>query len=333
MGKSWVASGKSHFLEKLKRVKKDLKSWNISDFGNIDENIKRLEVKISKWDRMASERTLDGIEMQERRKTQADLWNWLKKKELLWAQNSRALWLKHGDRNTNFFHTFTSLRRQKNSITSLICNNLEVSQPDAIMDEVVRYFSNLFQEEDTNRPTFSDLNFNKLSNEQAAALILPLSHTEIDEAVSSCNPSKALGPDGFNFQFIKSAWHIINEDVYANVEDFWKTGKLPKGSNVAFIALITKIESPREFKDFRPISMVGCIYKIIVKVLVNRLKRVMNDLIGPFQSSFLEGRQILDGALIAGELLESCKSSKSQAIFLKLDFHKAFDSISWAFLN
>lgn len=79
--------------------------------------------------------------------------------------------------------------------------------------------------------------------------------------------------------------------------------------------------------------MVGSISKIIAKLLSIRLKQVMNDIIGPFQSSFIEGRQILDGALIAGELFESCKRKKVKVAVLKLDFHKAFDCISWSFLD
>lgn len=98
------------------------------------------------------------------------------------------------------------------------------------------------------------------------------------------------------------------------------------------IALIAKSENPRGFKDYMPISMVGCIYKIIAKILTHRLKRVMNHLVEPHQSSFIEGRNILDSVLIAGELLESCKSFKLPAVLLKLDFHKAFDCISCSFL-
>lgn len=80
---------------------------------------------------------------------------------------------------------------------------------------------------------------------------------------------------------------------------------LPKGSNVAFIALTAKCEHLEGFKDFRPISMVGCIYKIIAKILARRIQKVMDTIIGPIQSSFIAGR-ILDGALVAGELIDSC---------------------------
>lgn len=126
---------------------------------------------------------------------------------------------------------------------------------------------------------------------------------------------------------------MIKEDIYKIFEEFWSTGKLPKGSNVAYIALIAKIENPNGLQDYRPISMLGCIYKMIAKVITSRLQPVMDSLVGPSQSSFIKGRQILDGALIAGELIESCRRKKIQATILKLDFHKAFYSVAWSYLE
>ena len=126
---------------------------------------------------------------------------------------------------------------------------------------------------------------------------------------------------------------LIKTEIYSLVHEFWRSSKLPKGSNVAFITLIAKTENPGGFKDYRPISMVGCIYKIIAKIMTRRLKKVMSALVSPNQSSFIEGRQILDSILVAGKLIDTCKRLKVKAAVLKLDFHKAFDSVSWAFLD
>lgn len=71
------------------------------------------------------------------------------------------------------------------------------------------------------------------------------------------------------------------------MEEFWGSSRLPKGSNTTFIALIPKLDCPTGFKDYRPISMVGCIYKIITKIMARRLQQVMDSLIGPHQSSFV----------------------------------------------
>lgn len=306
--------------EKLRAVRMELKSWNHSTFGNIDSKITHLEDEIHKWDIMANERNLSEAELGIRSQVQLHLWEWIKRKEIHWAQQSRINWLKSGDKNSKFFHAYASIRRRKNNINSIMIDGKEVRDPEEIKKEASSYFKNLFTEENHTRPTFLNLNFKKLSPSQSSDLTKPFSHSEIEKAVASCNPSKSPGPDGFNFNFIKSSWEIIKEDIFSMINDFWQTGNLPKGSNVAFIALIAKIEAPVNFKDFRPISMVESLYKIIAKLLADRLKRVMGDLIGPHQSSFIEGRQILDSILITGELLDSCKRSKAGAVMLKLDF-------------
>lgn len=156
---------------------------------------------------------------------------------------------------------------------------------------------------------------------------------EIDQEVSSCDSNKAPRPHGFNFKFVKSAWDVIKYDIYDIVNELWASSCLPRGSNTAFIALIPKVDSPSSFKDYRPISMVGCIYKIVVKLLAKRLQTVISSLIGPLQSSYIEGRQNLDGAMVVSKIIESCKRKNTKAILLKLDFHKAYDNVSWGFLQ
>lgn len=329
----WAKHNSLGFGDKLKEVKLGLKSWNLSVFGKIDQQISELEERIHEIDMLADNKTLTDDEISERRNAQAELWGWLRRKETYWAQNSRAKWVKEGDKNTKYFHALASSRKRRNCITSVSANGIIVDNFADIQKEAVSFFRNIFHEDHSYRPLFTGLNFRTLSDEQASFLTAPFSRLEIDSAVDSCNAQKAPGPDGFNFRFIKASWEVIKNDIYGIIEDFYHSSCLPKGSNVAFIALIAKCENPEGFKDYRPISMVGCVYKIIAKLLSRRLQGVMNSLIGPHQSSFIAGRQILDGALITGELIESCQRLKIKSTILKLDFHKAFDSVAWSFLE
>lgn len=242
------------------------------------------------------------------------------------------LWLKNGDRNSKFFHAIASNRRRKNAILSIEIDGQTCEDPSRIKSEAASFFKGIFIEEFQKRPTFENLQFNQLSADQAANLIKPFSYEEIEEAVKSCSSDKAPGSDGFNFKFIKNAWDIVKHDIYELVQAFWKSSQLPRGSNTAFIALLPKIPKPLNFKDYRPISMVGCIYKVIAKMMARRLQCVMSSLIGPLQTSYIEGRQILDGALVASEVIELCKRRREEAALLKLGFHKAYDSVSWKFL-
>jgi len=83
------------------------------------------------------------------------------------------------------------------------------------------------------------------------------------------------------------------------IQRFAEGGSWLKGTNASFITLVSKVVNPQQLNDFRPISLVGCVYKIISKILSSRLKMVLKKVIDPRQSAFLEGRGLLDSVLVA----------------------------------
>ncbi|GJS76418.1 RNA-directed DNA polymerase, eukaryota [Tanacetum coccineum] len=174
----------------------------------------------------------------------------------------------------------------------------------------------------------------KLSFEQNANLEYDVSYDEIKRVVRDYGTNKSPGPDGFTFDFIRTYWKTINQDV-ANVvrEFFFSTSKFPPGSNSSFITLIPEKQDAKLVKDFRPISLIGSFYKIIAKILANHLSMVISDLISDVQSAFVSNRQILDGPFILNELLSWCKYHKTKAMIFKVDFEKVFDSVRWDYLD
>ena len=156
---------------------------------------------------------------------------------------------------------------------------------------------------------------------------------EVKAAIWECDSNKAPGPDGINFFFIKKAWETIGDDIYGLVDDFYLSGLLPDGINSSFITLFPKVVGANKLKDFKPISLIGCLDKIISKLQANRLKAAMPEIIGEVQHPFIKGRQILDSVLIAIEIICHLKKSKSKGYILKLDFHKAFDSVIWEYID
>lgn len=100
-----------------------------------------------------------------------------------------------------------------------------------------------------------------------------------------------------------------------------------KKLNSTFLVLIPKKEGAKELKDFRPISLLGSVYKIIAKVLANRLKKVLELTLGS-QNEFVEGKQILDATLIANEAIDSLLKNKEKGLLHKLDVEKAYDHLS-----
>nr|GEU72836.1 RNA-directed DNA polymerase, eukaryota [Tanacetum cinerariifolium] len=175
--------------------------------------------------------------------------------------------------------------------------------------------------------------FNKrLSDMQAADLERNVSRDEIRLAVWNYGENKSLGPDGYTFEFFRKYWNIVGPDFCEAVEYFFETGLFSKGCNSCFIALIPKVADAKFVNYFRPISLIGSVYKVVMNILANRLPLVIVDLVFDTQSAFVANKQILDGPFILNEILHWCKRKKKQAMFFKVDFAKAYDSVRWDYL-
>ncbi|MCH91399.1 cysteine-rich receptor-like protein kinase [Trifolium medium] len=153
------------------------------------------------------------------------------------------------------------------------------------------------------------------------------------KAEEDCDSFKSPGPDDINFGFIKDFWYEMQGDVMRFISEFHRNGKLTKGLNVTFIALIPKVDSPQRLNDFRPISLLSSLYKILAKVLENRLRLVMGSVISGSQTAFVKDRQILDGILIANEVVDEARRSKKELMLFKVDFEKVYDSVDWGYLD
>ncbi|GLT29132.1 hypothetical protein SLA2020_040180 [Shorea laevis] len=225
-----------------------------------------------------------------------------------------------------------------NTFTHAWCkeeNKIEsrVEEPQEVKRFIKDYFKDKFEEERWERPKLVLDSFRKLSTEENTLLEATFIEEEIQEAVWGCNGSKSPGPDGFNFNFVKNMWPALKKEIYDCVAEFHTNGKLVKGSNASFIVLVPKKENPQCLGEYKPISLIGCIYKIISKILANRLKKVMASLFGPQQSPFIEGRQIIDGIIILNEMMHEAKNNKKPVLIFKADFEKAYARVNWKFLD
>ncbi|KAK0571729.1 hypothetical protein LWI29_020657 [Acer saccharum] len=160
-----------------------------------------------------------------------------------------------------------------------------------------------------------------------------VTNDEIHEVCFSLHPNKAPGPNGFNAHFFKKTWDIVGEDVINAIQEFFRSGHLLKELNATILALVPKVPKPSKMKDFRPISCCNTLYKIIAKIIANRIKPCLPDIISPSQSAFVAGRSIGDNILLVQELMRNYhKDIGCPRLALKVDLMKAFDMVDWGFL-
>ncbi|GJY62334.1 RNA-directed DNA polymerase, eukaryota [Tanacetum coccineum] len=249
------------------------------------------------------------------------------------AQKAKVKWAIEGDENSRYFHGVLNKKRSQSNIRGIMVDGKWQDNPKVIKSEFFLHFRKRFEKPSANR-ILIDMNFPKtISIDQQTELEGAVSKEEVKKAVWDCGSDKSPGPDGFSFGFYRKFWTCIENDVFAAVNYFFTFGDIPKGCNACFIALIPKVHDANLVKDFRPISLIGSIYKIIAKILANRLVGVLGDIVNEVQSAFISDRQILDGPFILNEVIQWCKSKKKQSLIFKVDFEKAYDSVRWDFLD
>ncbi|KAG6466651.1 hypothetical protein ZIOFF_075555 [Zingiber officinale] len=156
---------------------------------------------------------------------------------------------------------------------------------------------------------------------------------EVKQVVWCMCQDSAAGPDGFSVAFYRACWEIVGEDVLQAVLDFFRGSELPRGMASTTIVLIPKVDSAQRWQDFRPISLCNVSYKIISKLMAQRMASVIGKVISPTQSGFVPGRLISDNILMAQELDHKLNyHTRGGNLILKLDMAKAYDRVQWGVL-
>ncbi|GJT77710.1 putative RNA-directed DNA polymerase, eukaryota, reverse transcriptase zinc-binding domain protein [Tanacetum coccineum] len=249
------------------------------------------------------------------------------------AQKARVTWETEGDENTKVFHGMINQRRRKQSIQGILINGVWISDPHHVKTAFLKFYHDKFKAQTAHVNFGNHLAFKSISPSERISLEGHVSVDEIREAVWDCGSEKAPGPDDFSFLFLKKFWELLKHDVERFVMDFFATSRMPMGVNSAFITLIPKLPNPDLITDFWPISLIGLQHKIVAKILANRLAKVVHKLVSPEQSAFISGRQILDGPLMLSEIIDWYKKRGKKRMVFKVDFEKAYDSVSWKYLD
>lgn len=346
VAETWVCTeSENHSLSQLSVKQKELKSVlktlnkekfsdkqkRVSDTNCLFMDAQVLSLRQPTSDNFAAEKAL------------LEKLQFLKKiEEEYFKQLSRINWLRCGDQNTSYFHKVATARKAFNSIIILISvTGIEATSPEDIGNLAVAHFLNILGPP-TPKTTplmissVADMiRTDRFSCSQAQAALLSRLPTpeDITKTLFKLNKNKSPGPDGFTSGFYTAAWDILGQEVINSISSFFKTSILPTSTNSTILTLLPKFPGATIIKDYRPISCCNTLYKVISKILVNRLKPLLPSIILPNQTAFIKGRLLLENCLLASELVSGYhKQQVEKKLTLKLDIAKAFDSVRWDFL-
>eukprot|EP00253_Pinus_taeda_P012133 PITA_12133 len=293
--------------KRLKHIKQKLKEWNQKEFRNIFTSKKIVENKIPVLKQALIRNDFDKDKNNQTEQYHQE-WEMLcKQEEIFWKQNPR-------DENGRILQTHEEI--------------------DAVL---VKHFLDIAKENFLERKPFIK-NLVKhipklVSREDNGNLNRPVTEQEISEVLKETQNGKAPSPDGFNVDFFKSCWNIVKEDIVEIVEDSRRNKTILKALNTSFIALIPKQDNAQTPERYRPIALCNVVYKIISKVVANRLKPLLPTLISGEQIGYVEGRQILDNIIQAHKVIHSLTCNNRVGMIMQLDIAKAYDKVNWMYIK
>ncbi|KAJ9709590.1 hypothetical protein PVL29_001191 [Vitis rotundifolia] len=222
--------------------------------------------------------------------------------------------------------------RRVNSLDRIKINGVWLSEDQEVREGIAYAYQQLLSDNPGWKADIGSLQLKQISQSEAEGLELPFSESEVHATLMEMNGDRAPRPDGFTMAFWQDCWEFIKEEVMDMFKEFYEQNSFLKSLNNTFLVLIPKKGGAENLGDYRPISLLGGLYKLLAKVLANRLKNVIDKVVSPDQNAFIKGRQILDASLIANEVIDSWQKRGKKGLICKLDIEKAYDSIDWQFL-
>lgn len=324
---------------KLKNIKRGLKNLSKENYSNIQQRVidaHRLLQLVQVHALEDPTTTTFAVEHELNEK-----WQFLRLiEECYFQQKSRITWLREGDLNTTYFHRVCQVRASLNAIRSfLLASGATITDPLEMSFHAISHFKAVLGPDflpplwSSPSEWFHSLTPFRCSLQHQASILLIPAVEEITKLMFSLNPNKAPGPDGLTSGFFKASWSVLGLECITSIQQFFNSGFLPKTTNSTILSLVPKFTGATKISDYRPISCLNTIYKVISWLLVRRLKPILQQLIMPNQTAFVEGRLLVENTVLASELVNGYhKNRGSKKITIKVDIAKAFDTLSWDFL-
>ncbi|GJU65543.1 sodium/hydrogen exchanger 6 [Tanacetum coccineum] len=248
---------------------------------------------------------------------------------------AKVEWLKAGDSNTSYFHKIMKSKCARNRIEIVSDSSNNFYDGNQVPGAFVKHYNQFLGAEGVSNPLDAhDLFIRILDNSKADCMVRDVTDDEIKSVMFSMGDDKAPGPDGTTAAFFKKAWDVVGGDITCAIRDFFSNGKLLKELNHTIISLILKVTTLACINDYRPISCCNVLYKCISKIIANRVKEGLGDIVSINQSAFMPDRRISDNILLTQELMRNYHRRRGPPrCAFKVDIQKAYDTIDWKFLE
>ncbi|KAL3692706.1 hypothetical protein R1sor_006357 [Riccia sorocarpa] len=234
-----------------------------------------------------------------------------------WRKHCRSKWLREGDAPSRYFFAMWKAKVRREAILSLQkADGSIIDEPAQIVDEVGAFYTNLFEEEveEETAPQMREQVLSNLPKRVPDELNRIMSRTpevdEVEQRVKDLAAEKSPGLDGITAEVLRAKWPMIR----------------------GVIKLLPKNEERWLLTNWRPITLLEITYKLIAKILAERLKPFMASLVSMNQTGFIPGRSIFDNVLSLRFGQDWATASQQEALFLKLDFVKAYDRVRHSYL-
>lgn len=252
---------------------------------------------------------------------------------------SRVKWMEDGEKNTSYFLSLEKRNGENKLITQLKIKEKKkvVTDPQQILREVKRFYEDLYKSNCINPEHVHDYVFlqevNELSQDEKQKCEGLMNLSECKKAVFSMKRNKAPGMDGLPIEFYQVFWNEIGEILVNAFNESFKKGQMSSSQRKGLITLIYKKGNSDELKNWRPVTLLNCDYKIVATVLAVRTQKVLASVIMDTQVGYIKGRLGGFNVRIVQDIINYMKAKIMEGALMFVDFTKAFDVIDLAFIN
>ena len=250
---------------------------------------------------------------------------------------AKVTWAEEGETSSGYFHSLEKKNAVDKMWTSIKDRDGSVKTGiDNILARQVEYYADLYTAQGMDAHSANVLLNNiepSLTVENRDFCDLEISYDDCEKAVKHCKVGKSPGIDGITNDFYKTYWGVIGQDFVELVNYMWEKQELCDSQYVGLIRLLFKKGEREDITNWRPITLLNCDYKIIEKVLANRLSSVIPEVIKEDQKGFVKGRHIEENVRLVEDVIDYCEENNIPGAIMCIDQSKAFDRVEWEWLD